>query len=100
MGFWIGCSFIRFEYVYFPIFISSDHIVRDLELCAFFDGIIQKDMFFLTVHDAVLHIKSQLIHKDTQDPIFEKVGTKHNLFLNALIFFCVDLFLKHIHFFF
>ncbi|KAL8220988.1 UNVERIFIED_CONTAM: hypothetical protein K2H54_057196 [Gekko kuhli] len=54
--------------------VKKDHIMRKLELCAFFDGIIQKEMFFLTVHDAVLHIQSQLIHRDTQDPIIEKIS--------------------------
>ncbi|XP_015261547.1 PREDICTED: pendrin [Gekko japonicus] len=66
----------EFERIDVRVYIAShlDHIMRKLELCAFFDGIIQKEMFFLTVHDAVLHIQSQLIHRDTQDPIIEKIS--------------------------
>ncbi|XP_060100523.1 pendrin [Heteronotia binoei] len=66
----------EFERIDVRVYIAShlDHIMRKLELCAFFDGVIQKEMFFLTVHDAVLHIQSQKIHRETQDPIFEKIS--------------------------
>nr|XP_056703744.1 pendrin [Euleptes europaea] len=66
----------EFERIDVRVYIAShlDHIMSTLEVCAFFDDIIQKEMFFLTVHDAVLHIHSQITHRDTQDPIFEKIS--------------------------
>ncbi|XP_077194285.1 pendrin [Paroedura picta] len=66
----------EFERIDVRVYIAShlDHIMKTLELCAFFDGMIQKDIFFLTVHDAVLHIQSQIVHRDTQDPILEKIS--------------------------
>ncbi|XP_054844570.1 pendrin [Eublepharis macularius] len=66
----------EFERIDVRVYIAShlDHIMKNLELCDFFDDSTQKEMFFLTVHDAVLHIQSQILHKDSQDPIFEKIS--------------------------
>uniref|UniRef100_A0A803TSY9 Solute carrier family 26 member 4 n=1 Tax=Anolis carolinensis TaxID=28377 RepID=A0A803TSY9_ANOCA len=56
---------------------SHQHLWKStLEHCAFFDDKIKTEIFFLTVHDAVLHIQNQIMHRDIQDPIFEKVGTQ------------------------
>uniref|UniRef100_A0A7M4F6H2 Solute carrier family 26 member 4 n=1 Tax=Crocodylus porosus TaxID=8502 RepID=A0A7M4F6H2_CROPO len=54
----------EFERIDVRVYFAShqDSIVTKLEQCAFFDDNIRKDIFFLTVHDAVLHIKSQIIH--------------------------------------
>lgn len=38
-----------------------DGLLDKLERCAFFDDEVQSSMFFLTIHDAVLHI---LVKKD------------------------------------
>ncbi|KAH0616500.1 hypothetical protein JD844_027643 [Phrynosoma platyrhinos] len=64
----------EFERIDVKVYIAShlDHIIKTLEHCAFFDDNIKKEMFFLTVHDAVLHIQNQIMHRDIQDPIFEK----------------------------
>uniref|UniRef100_A0A7M4F628 Solute carrier family 26 member 4 n=1 Tax=Crocodylus porosus TaxID=8502 RepID=A0A7M4F628_CROPO len=66
----------EFERIDVRVYFAShqDSIVTKLEQCAFFDDNIRKDIFFLTVHDAVLHIKSQIMYKDIQDPIFEKIS--------------------------
>uniref|UniRef100_A0A8D0HS54 Solute carrier family 26 member 4 n=1 Tax=Sphenodon punctatus TaxID=8508 RepID=A0A8D0HS54_SPHPU len=54
--------------------LSNYSIIPMLEQCTFFDDNIRKDMFFLTVHDALLHIQSQSMYRDIQDPIFEKIS--------------------------
>ncbi|XP_042324613.1 pendrin [Sceloporus undulatus] len=66
----------EFERIDVKVYIAShlDHIIKTLEHCAFFDDNIKKEMFFLTVHDAVLHIQNQIMHRDIQDPIFEKIS--------------------------
>ncbi|KYO38616.1 pendrin [Alligator mississippiensis] len=66
----------EFERIDVRVYFAShqDSIITKLEQCAFFDDNIRKDIFFLTVHDAVLHIKSQIMYKDIQDPIFEKIS--------------------------
>ncbi|XP_062990994.1 pendrin [Elgaria multicarinata webbii] len=66
----------EFDRIDVKVYIAShlDHIIKTLDHCAFFDDNIQKEMFFLTVHDAVLHIQSQIMHRDIQDPIFEKIS--------------------------
>ncbi|NXC13281.1 S26A4 protein, partial [Corythaeola cristata] len=52
----------------------SDNLISQLERSAFFDDIVRKDIFFLTVHDAVLYIRNQMTYSDNQDPIFEKIS--------------------------
>ncbi|XP_053262113.1 pendrin [Podarcis raffonei] len=66
----------EFERIDVRVYIAShlEHIIKTLDHCAFFDDAIQKDMFFLTVHDAVLHIQNQSMQRDIQDPIFEKIS--------------------------
>ncbi|XP_033018853.1 pendrin [Lacerta agilis] len=66
----------EFERIDVRVYIAShlEHIIKTLDHCAFFDDTIQKDMFFLTVHDAVLHIQNQSMQRDIQDPIFEKIS--------------------------
>ncbi|XP_003221553.1 pendrin [Anolis carolinensis] len=66
----------EFERIDVKVYIAShlDHIIKTLEHCAFFDDKIKTEIFFLTVHDAVLHIQNQIMHRDIQDPIFEKIS--------------------------
>uniref|UniRef100_A0A7M4FZW2 Solute carrier family 26 member 4 n=1 Tax=Crocodylus porosus TaxID=8502 RepID=A0A7M4FZW2_CROPO len=75
----------EFERIDVRVYFAShqDSIVTKLEQCAFFDDNIRKDIFFLTVHDAVLHIKSQIMYKDIQDPIFEKVRIINHIFYDV-----------------
>nr|XP_033814977.1 pendrin [Geotrypetes seraphini]XP_033814978.1 pendrin [Geotrypetes seraphini] len=53
---------------------QEDNILKKMKACGFFDDTIKEDIFFLTVHDAVLFIQSQNMFKDLQDPIFEKIS--------------------------
>ncbi|XP_032077502.1 pendrin [Thamnophis elegans] len=66
----------EFKRIDVSVYIAShlDNIIKTLELCAFFDDDIQKDLFFLTVHDAVLHIQSQAMYREAQDPLAEKIS--------------------------
>uniref|UniRef100_A0A8C9MU62 Solute carrier family 26 member 4 n=1 Tax=Serinus canaria TaxID=9135 RepID=A0A8C9MU62_SERCA len=68
--------------VYFPVmtFFYSDNLISQLERGAFFDDTVRKDIFFLTVHDAVLYIRNQMTYSDNQDPIFEKVRISSSTF--------------------
>uniref|UniRef100_A0A8C3TC40 Solute carrier family 26 member 4 n=2 Tax=Chelydra serpentina TaxID=8475 RepID=A0A8C3TC40_CHESE len=72
----------EFERIDVSVYIAShqDNIITKLEQCGFFDDNIRKDMVFLTVHDAVLYIQHEMMHRDLQDPIFEKVRTMYHLF--------------------
>ncbi|KAG8142634.1 hypothetical protein E2320_005841, partial [Naja naja] len=66
----------EFKRIDVSVYIAShlDHIIKTLEHCAFFDDDIQKELFFLTVHDAVLYIQSQVMYREAQDPIAEKIS--------------------------
>ncbi|XP_065597642.1 pendrin [Cyrtonyx montezumae] len=66
----------EFERIDVRVYFASyqDNLISQLERTAFFDDIVRKDMFFLTVHDAVLYIRNQMAYSDNQDPIFEKIS--------------------------
>ncbi|XP_020840108.1 chloride anion exchanger [Phascolarctos cinereus] len=58
-------GFLRIE-VDVYIVGADDHLLEKLEQCGFFDQEVQSSIFFLTIHDAILHIwmkKSDLISK-------------------------------------
>uniref|UniRef100_A0A8C7E6E6 Solute carrier family 26 member 4 n=1 Tax=Naja naja TaxID=35670 RepID=A0A8C7E6E6_NAJNA len=89
----------EFKRIDVSVYIAShlDHIIKTLEHCAFFDDDIQKELFFLTVHDAVLYIQSQVMYREAQDPIAEKVNisylfmyqlVQHFIYTHANIFSC------------
>uniref|UniRef100_A0A803VVY5 Solute carrier family 26 member 4 n=1 Tax=Ficedula albicollis TaxID=59894 RepID=A0A803VVY5_FICAL len=65
----------EFERIDVRVYFASyqDNLISQLERGAFFDDTVRKDIFFLTVHDAVLYIRNQMTYSDNQDPIFEKV---------------------------
>ncbi|KAM3913314.1 pendrin-like [Leptodactylus fuscus] len=52
----------------------DDNMLKKLDMCNFFDETIKLDMFFLTVHDAVLHIERTQEFKNGHDPILEKIS--------------------------
>ncbi|XP_063814426.1 pendrin-like [Pseudophryne corroboree] len=52
----------------------DDNIFKKLEVCYFFDETITSDVFFLSVHDAVLHIEHERKVKHAHDPILEKIS--------------------------
>ncbi|NXW03873.1 S26A4 protein, partial [Fregetta grallaria] len=66
----------EFERIDVRVYFASyqDNLMSQLERSAFFDDIVRKDIFFLTVHDAVLYIRNQMTYHDNQDPIFEKIS--------------------------
>lgn len=77
----------------------SDNLISQLERSAFFDDVVRKDIFFLTVHDAVLYIRNQMTYSDNQDPIFEKVriaGSTFALLLSSNIHSCNFQYSRHI----
>ncbi|XP_017601513.1 PREDICTED: pendrin isoform X2 [Corvus brachyrhynchos] len=66
----------EFERIDVRVYFASyqDNLISQLERSAFFDDTVRKDIFFLTVHDAVLYIRNQMTYSDNQDPIFEKIS--------------------------
>ncbi|XP_059511674.1 pendrin isoform X3 [Myotis daubentonii] len=57
--------------VYFASF--QDHVIEKLEKCGFFNDN-RKDIFFLTVHDAVLHVQNRVKSQEIQDSILETIS--------------------------
>lgn len=51
----------------------ADHVYKKMQDCFFFDDQVKPDIFFLTVHDAVLYIEDFRKHMDGRDPLLEKV---------------------------
>uniref|UniRef100_A0A6I8SGA1 Solute carrier family 26 member 4 gene 3 n=1 Tax=Xenopus tropicalis TaxID=8364 RepID=A0A6I8SGA1_XENTR len=52
----------------------EDGVLQKMGSCLFFDEIIKHDIFFLTVHDAVLHIENLRKFYDGHDPLLEKIS--------------------------
>ncbi|XP_071986959.1 pendrin-like [Engystomops pustulosus] len=52
----------------------DDNVLKKLEMCSFFDDTIKLDIFFLTVHDAVLHIENTQKYKNGHDPLLDKIS--------------------------
>ncbi|XP_032895610.1 pendrin isoform X1 [Amblyraja radiata] len=71
----------QFSRIGVTVYVAAyeDHVVKKLEKCDFFDETLKKDMFYLTVHDAVVHIHTRAMYKDIQDPIFEKISLMQEL---------------------
>ncbi|XP_078536317.1 pendrin [Lissotriton helveticus] len=66
----------EFQRIDVKVFIAAydDEVLKKFEMCLFFDNDMKHDIFFLTVHDAVLYIQSQNMFRDLEDPIFEKIS--------------------------
>ncbi|XP_069485254.1 chloride anion exchanger-like [Ambystoma mexicanum] len=66
-------EFIRVDVDVYITGIDS-HLVDKLEICEFFDSEITTAMFYLTVHDAVLHvqIKRSMISSTKRDPYMQQ----------------------------
>ncbi|XP_053306597.1 pendrin-like [Spea bombifrons] len=52
----------------------DDIIFKKLEVCSFFDETITPDLFFLTVHDAVLYVESERKFRSGHDPFLDKIS--------------------------
>ncbi|KAB1276590.1 Pendrin [Camelus dromedarius] len=65
----------EFQRIDVNVYFASlqDHVIEKLEKCGFFNDNIRKDIFFLTVHDAVLHLQSQVKSQEVQDSILETI---------------------------
>ncbi|XP_006859414.1 PREDICTED: pendrin [Chrysochloris asiatica] len=66
----------EFRRIDVTVYFSSlqDHVIQKLEQCGFFDESIRKDIFFLTVHDAVLYLLNQVKSREAQDSILETIS--------------------------
>uniref|UniRef100_A0ABI7X7K0 STAS domain-containing protein n=1 Tax=Felis catus TaxID=9685 RepID=A0ABI7X7K0_FELCA len=65
----------EFQRIDVNVYFASlqDHVIEKLEKCDFFNDNIRKDIFFLTVHDAVLHLQNQVKSQEVQDSILETI---------------------------
>ncbi|KAJ8778652.1 hypothetical protein J1605_013329 [Eschrichtius robustus] len=65
----------EFQRIDVNVYFASlqDHVIEKLEKCGFFNDNIRKDIFFLTVHDAVLHLQNQVKSQEVQDSILETI---------------------------
>ncbi|XP_068963101.1 pendrin [Petaurus breviceps papuanus] len=66
----------EFQRIDVNVYFASlkDHVIAKLDQCGFYEDNIIMDTFFLTVHDAVLYIQSQVKTQTVQDPILEKIN--------------------------
>lgn len=65
----------EFQRIDVNVYFASlqDHVIEKLEKCGFFNDHIRKDIFFLTVHDAVLHLQNQVKSREVQDSILDTI---------------------------
>ncbi|XP_077323770.1 pendrin-like [Lithobates pipiens] len=66
----------EFKRIDVDVYIAAceDSVLKKLEACSFFEATISYDIFFLTVHDAVLHIEHDKKYKPGHDPLLEKIS--------------------------
>ncbi|XP_055974332.1 pendrin [Sorex fumeus] len=65
----------EFQRIDVNVYFASlqEHVIERLEKCGFFNDNIRKDIFFLTVHDAVLHLQNKAKTHEIQDSILETI---------------------------
>ncbi|XP_036285665.1 pendrin isoform X3 [Pipistrellus kuhlii] len=65
----------EFQRIDVNVYFASlqDHVIEKLEKCGFFNDN-RKDIFFLTVHDAVLHVQNRVKSREIQDSILETIS--------------------------
>ncbi|XP_053572550.1 pendrin-like [Bombina bombina] len=68
--------FKEFKRIDVDVYIAAydDQVLAKMETCLFFDDVIKPDIFFLTVHDAVLYIEDKIKYSDGHDPLLEKIS--------------------------
>ncbi|XP_072257750.1 pendrin-like [Pyxicephalus adspersus] len=66
----------EFKRIDVDVYIAAcdDHVYKKMEACFFFDDQIKPDIFFLTVHDAVLYIEDKRKYLNGHDPLLEKIS--------------------------
>ncbi|KAM9325080.1 pendrin-like [Gastrophryne carolinensis] len=68
--------FKEFKRIDVDVYIAAceDAVFKKMEVCSFFDDTITPDLFFLTVHDAVLYVENEKKSKPGHDPLLEKIS--------------------------
>ncbi|XP_063304156.1 pendrin-like [Pelobates fuscus] len=66
----------EFKRIDVEVYIAAcdDQVYKKMEECLFFDDTIKPDIFFVTVHDAVLYIENKKKFSDGHDPLLEKIS--------------------------
>ncbi|XP_073508285.1 pendrin-like [Phyllobates terribilis] len=66
----------EFKRIDVDVYIAAcdDNIFKKFEECLFFDDQIKPDIFFLTIHDAVLYVEEKRKFSDAHDPLMEKIS--------------------------
>ncbi|KAM4035782.1 pendrin-like [Anomaloglossus baeobatrachus] len=66
----------EFKRIDVDVYIAAcdDNVYKKFEECLFFDDQIKPDIFFLTIHDAVLYIEDKRKFSDGHDPLMEKIS--------------------------
>ncbi|XP_077120901.1 pendrin-like [Ranitomeya variabilis] len=66
----------EFKRIDVDVYIAAcdDNVYKKFEECLFFDDQIKPDIFFLTIHDAVLCIEDRRKYSDAHDPLMEKIS--------------------------
>ncbi|XP_069833478.1 pendrin [Dendropsophus ebraccatus] len=66
----------EFKRIDVDIYIAAcdDHVYKKFEDCLFFDDQIKPDIFYLTIHDAVLYIEEKRKYCEGHDPLMEKIS--------------------------
>ncbi|XP_068128786.1 pendrin [Hyperolius riggenbachi] len=66
----------EFKRIDVDLYIAAcdDHVYKKMVECLFFDDQIKPDIFFLTVHDAVLYSEQVKKFSDGHDPLLEKIS--------------------------
>ncbi|KAG8577266.1 hypothetical protein GDO81_010118 [Engystomops pustulosus] len=66
----------EFKRIDVDVYIAAcdDHVYKKFEDCLFFDDQIKPDIFFMTIHDAVLYIEDKRKYNEGHDPFMEKIS--------------------------
>ncbi|XP_075711184.1 pendrin [Rhinoderma darwinii] len=66
----------EFKRIDVDVYIAAcdDNVYKKFEECLFFDDQIKPDIFFLTIHDAVLHIEEKRKFNEGHDPLMDKIS--------------------------
>ncbi|KAM9310879.1 pendrin-like [Gastrophryne carolinensis] len=66
----------EFKRIEVDVYIAAcdDQVFKKMEQCLFFDDQVKPDIFFLTIHDAVLYIEDKRKFMDGRDPLLEKIS--------------------------
>ncbi|KAM3924256.1 pendrin [Leptodactylus fuscus] len=66
----------EFKRIDVDVYIAAcdDNVYKKFETCLFFDDQIKPDIFFLTVHDAVLYAEDKKKYNEGHDPLMEKIS--------------------------